>query len=253
VGDLPEGIVIPPPTLGNSTDDETFEEVEEEAPEGQKLVDLTPSPLRARVTATSFGSESPLLPSQNRGQSLEQPITAAPRQRVHQDPFQTSFLPSAAAQRPPRLLVQQTAAPQQQEAEPLVVHRVPSRPNRPRVASSAASAQETPRAASIAAASSGSRFSSFPARDVQPRPAAAPIPARHIEQEQRQAPVAPTESRQQLPVAPPQPQPEVNFDALIEEFTGGKMASPRPLHQQPEQPANFQPHGGASFSLVTGL
>ncbi len=134
-----------------------------------------------------------------------------------------------------------------------------------------------------------SRFSSFPVqgRPVLPdspqvpvvrNPVALPVPQR--EQPSSQPISLIPQQRQQQPIIPfnPQPSPSrpvvqdprrVNFDALIQEFTGGQrrpsepsffnaipveqqQSSPRQFRPQPAVPS-LQQQGGASFELVTEL
>ena len=183
-GDLPEGIIIPPPVEGNCTDC-NYDYDYEERPETTLLEEdrsRTTIINRARGGQPPRGAQQP--PNQNRGQTLDQPITPRPLPRRPEPAFrpaqqqqQFSAFPSAPAQQQqqqqqfsafPSTPVQQqtqqqfpgfpTAAP----AQPFIPTRAPARQ---------ASRQPTPRpAANRPSAARPAVSRPVPSRQATPQP-----------------------------------------------------------------------------------
>ena len=102
-GDLPEGIIVPPPVIGNATEDYDYDDGSDDATSSSRFVDIDASQVRvenrARGGALPPSRRPP--PSQNRGQTIEPPVTERPRSRFEpQAAFQpTPRRPEAALQR----------------------------------------------------------------------------------------------------------------------------------------------------------
>lgn len=96
MGDLPEGIVVPPPVPGNDTSADY--DYDEGVPPNEVVTSSLPSPPididsqrfvvenRARGIGATIPTRSnnfdSFEPTQNRGQSLQRPVTPPPRPRI---------------------------------------------------------------------------------------------------------------------------------------------------------------------------
>ena len=167
-GDLPEGIIIPPPVEGNCTDCNYDYDDYEERPQGQNEDDRSRTTIvnRARTGQPSRGAPQP--PTQNRGQTLNQPITPAPLPRRPEPAFRPA--PPQQQQKQFSAFPPQAPAPQQQQQFPGFPAAAPAQ-------------QFIPTRA--------------PQRQAQRQPAARPAVARPAPS--RQAPARPAPSRQATP------------------------------------------------------
>merc|ERR1711953_95760 len=184
-GDLPEGIVIPPPVEGNCTDCSYDYDYQED--ETRQVVN------RARTSNSDQSRDSARRVNQVRGQQVSQPITPPPLPRSQQQQRQQQ----QPQQQTPSLSFEPTPLPQSR-AQPPAPAPLRSRgvaPSRSRI----------PAPQRQASSSSGAGFANFPARNsgggglsqntpprsrvaVPSAPARSRIPPREIpRQQQRQS------------------------------------------------------------------
>ena len=94
-GDLPEGIVIPPPVEGNCTDC-SYEYDYEEEQTSQQVVN------RARTSTGDQTRDSVRRLNQSRGEQVKQPVTIPPLPRSQQQQQSVSFEPTPLPQSKPQ-------------------------------------------------------------------------------------------------------------------------------------------------------
>jgi len=263
-GDLPEGIIIPPPVEGNCTDctyDYDYPDLTEQEESSRGVVN------RARTSA-SDQTRGAGTSNQSRGQQLSQPITPAPLpRRVQASParpaapaFQAAapaFQPTPIPARPAPVRQEPEQTPQRnfnanrsrsrgssrgasspsRSAQPTRTRdqspiriAAPSKPSPQRSQPSAPRSQPSPPRSQ----SSLGGFANFPARDDNSAPSRQ-APQRQAPQRQapqRQAPQRQAPQRQ-APVrqtkSRPAPEPQRN------------SAPQQPSFRQPEQPRNTVP------------
>ncbi len=268
-GDLPEGIVVPPPVFNNNTDNPDYLDYNEidadSVQSGAGLSSLEAS--RLVVENRARGNARPLPPSQNRGQDLEQPITQRPRTAVPRPPplqQQQQQQPQSRLppQPPPRRPAQSRQPPQVQQVSRPQPAIQPRRPvNVPQISNEdhpmdAFSAFQTPfdfprgQVEAIEAQrqslGAGQRRAQVPQRSQENSRRLRPVPQPQAAQEQpRQSPAAATRQqrpRLSLPKSQP-PRPFIPEQPRISPVT--EQPEPEPVTNRPRpvpvRPNNFDP------------
>merc|ERR1711892_506866 len=228
-GDLPDGIVIPPPVVGNCTDC-TYDydyDISQEEETRRGVVNRARTSVSDQTRGQGSGRTQPA--NQSRGQQLSQPITPAPLPRRIQAsparPVAPAFQPTPIPARPAPVRQEPAQSPQRnlnanrsrgssrgaspaRNAQPTrtreqspIRNTAPSNPSPPR------------------SQSSSGGFANFPARGGNSAPSRAAPP--------RQAPLRQAPSRQA-------PAVQANFNAAP------SRSQPIPF-KQPEQPRNAAP------------
>jgi len=265
-GDLPEGIIIPPPVEGNCTDcnyDYDYDErpFREEDRDNINIVNRA----RGNGGQQTAVRGRPVQPNQNRGQDLDQPITPPPLPRRPEQGFRTqpqqqfSAFPAAQQQpqqpqqaflpTPPAPAFRPTPAAPRAQARPRPAQPLRAQPSRPGPATRARPSVPLPAQSSSSASSSN--FANFPARGnpnrarSRPESAAPPrasTPAR-----------APTPARASAPAPAPARAPALPARTPAQDAGRtqpnifSRPAARAPVAQQPIRPA-FEDNSAPRFS-----
>jgi len=270
-GDLPEGIIIPPPVEGNCTDcnyDYDYDErplsnLREEDRDNINIVN------RARGNGgqqTALRSK-PVQPNQNRGQDLDQPITPPPLPRRPEQTFrpaaqqQFSAFPAAQQQQPqpaflptpPAPAFRPTPAAPRPQTRPRPAQPLRAQSSRPGPATRARPSASQPVQSSSSASSSN--FANFPARGNPNRarsrpesaaPPRAPAPARAPTPARAPAAVPARPAPARAPAFPARPSAQDTGRQQPNIFSRPATA-PAPVAQQPIRPA-FEDNSAPRFS-----
>ena len=242
-GDLPEGIIIPPPVAGNCTDcdyDYEYQDTQNPDVEQDRSNRVVLNRPRGDLEQQPRVQQAP---SQNRGQDLNQPITdpPLPRRPASEPGFSQSFnaFPAAPAFQPSR--------PEQETFSRGSIRLSPvSRPD-PEIPQ-ARPASEIPQArpapiVSEPEESENSEFSNFPARNnpARARSNSKPAPRSQIK-EQTQGFSRPSSiPREQVSRVTPQPQDDRQINIFRQ---------PAQIQQEPILPAFSTPSNFNSFPQV---
>jgi len=246
-GDLPEGIIIPPPVEGNCTDCSYDYDYPDLTPDEETRRGVVS---RARTSVSDQspgqGSARAQLANQSRGQQLSQPITPAPLPRRVQSSqarpaapaFQAAvpaFQPTPIPARPAPVRQEATQSPQRN----LNANRSRSRGSSSRNTQPSRTREQSPiRIAAPAnpspprSQSSSGGFANFPARGGNSAPSR-PSPPRQAPSRQapsraapsRQAPAAPSSSRAQ-PIPFKQPEQPRNTVPSFQNFAPQQNIQP---------------------------
>jgi len=249
-GDLPEGIVIPPPVEGNCTDcNYDYDYLTEEEESRRTVVN------RAR-TSPSDQSRGAGSSNQSRGQQLSQPITPAPLPRRVQasqvrpaapafqaaapafEPTPIPARPAPVRPAPVRPAPARNAPARPAPARPAPARPAPARPAPARPAPVRQQPEQTPQRNFNANRSRGSSRGASPVRNVAPSRNRDPSPIRNA------APSNSAPSRAQP--SPPRSQPAssgfANFPARDTNSAPARKAPQRPAARPaPEQQRNSAP------------
>jgi len=236
-GDLPDGIVIPPPVEGNCTDcnyDYDYPDLSREEESRRTVVN------RAR-TSPSDQTRAAGSTNQSRGQQLSQPITPAPLPRRVQAAQSKPAAPAFQAAAPAFLPTPPPARPapaRPAPARPAPARPAPARPAPARPAPVRQQQEQAPQRNFNANRSRGSSRGASPIRNAAPTRSREPSPVRNA------APSNPAPPRSQP--SPPRSQPSSlsfsNFPARDSSSIPSRKAPARPAARPaPEQQRNSAP------------
>ena len=223
-GDLPEGIVVPPPVIGNDAPEEGSEQTFNDG----KFIPSPQPTVHNRARQESGQRSLQGNPSQNRGQDFQQPPAPVPAptrtpQLVVEQPFEEvrpAFQPQAPAQARPQPAQAFEAAPRPQPAQSF---QAAPRPQQPQSFEAAprpqAQAQPAPRPQQPQA------FEASPRPQLQASPAPRPVQPAF---EASSAQIQPTFTQ------------EVHFEERPREPLNSFPATPAPARAQPAAPAPQQ-------------